>query len=231
MTKNKKTILLTLLACFVLFIAADIGGVRLRFGTAYINDSTAYTASLNKGLVVHGTLKSTDSLTVSGNLFLDDNTYIYWNGLTEDPNILGNGGDISITADELDHFTIYGTNLLNVDSINGVLEYLPGYSNKGRGLVKTKVIQSTLGGTTPGNFLNIAHGISPITKIIDWDMKVYEDSIGTWLPINYGRTSTLTVSSTIEINGTNCSWFIPASAGNLKNAGDTVRFTIRYLGN
>ena len=188
---------------------------------------------MNKGLRVNGLISSTDTIRTSGILRTTElqltgaSPMIYW--ATYGMNIDGGIDALTYNANAHTINTEAGTDLLYVDSAGGVTTYLPGYSNNGRGLLKTKVIQSTLGGTTPGNFLNIAHGISAMNKIIGFDAAVWEDSMGKWLHPGHLIATANAPGASFEINATNASWFIPGAAGNLKNAGDTVRWTIRYL--
>jgi len=164
---KNKTIFLSLLASIIILLGFEISGARLKFGGATLSDSTNQPyITTNKGLVVNGPLKITDSLQLSY-AYLEDGGALFWDAPGNNPYIIGSSTDIEARADNFDITTIYGTSLAQFDSANGVFTYLPGYSNNGRGLVKTKVIQSTLGSTTPGNFINIAHGISHnLSKVI-----------------------------------------------------------------
>ena len=123
-------------------------------------------------------------------------------------------------------YTGSGTNLFSLDSANGMITTLAGTRN--RGTLRTKVLQSTLGGTTPGYYLNIAHGVSSYRNIMSWDVSVYEDSIGVWLCPGYNRTVGLAPGTVFEITSTNASWYVPPTSGNLKNSGDSIRWIIRY---
>jgi hypothetical protein len=136
-------------------------------------------------------------------------------------NIDGGIDALSYNANAHTIATEAGTSLIYADSTNGVLTYLQGFSNNGRGLLKRAIYQSTLGSTTPGNFINIAHGISPITKIVSWSVKMYDDSTSTWYPTAYVGTTSLTTGTATTIGPTNLSHLIPAASGNWKNAGET----------
>ncbi len=222
MTKNTKTILLSLLACLLLITGFELGAGRLKFGGATLNDSTASLITTNKGFLVNGKLSTSNYADFSNGVrFGDTDITIDDDGL-DLRYIVENGGQHIFT-------TKTGTELATIDSASGVLTYLPGYSNNGRGLLKTKVLQSTLGGTTPGNYLSIAHGLSSILKIINWDASVYEDSTATWLCAGYNRTTGMNTGLVFEIDATNVKWYINATAGNLKNSGDTIRWTIQYI--
>jgi hypothetical protein len=224
MNKNTKTILLSLLACLLLITGFELGAGRLRFGSAILNDSTSALITTNKGFLVNGKLSTSNYADLSNGVrFADTNIYIDDDGLDMRFSTATNGSYIFETKSL--------TTLASIDSTNGLLQYLPGYSNNGRGLVKTKVIQSTLGSTTPGNFINIAHGISPVTKIVDWGVKIYDDSTSQWLATGYVASTGMTTGTSSSIGSTNASHFIPAASGNLKNSGDTIRWVIRYLGN
>lgn len=232
MTKNTKTILLSLLACLLLVTGFELGEGRIRFGSARLNDSTATYITANKSLIVNGTLKATDSLIANGILSIGalefdvsgTITFNYGSMIQEDAI-----DQLSYYANGHKFKTEYGTEIGSVDSTNGVLSYLPGYSNNGRGLVKTKVIQSTCGGTTPNTFLNIAHGISSLTKIISYDVSVYDDSGAVLLSPGTNATVAQSPGLVFYLDGTNAKWFMPAAAGNLKNSSDTIRWVIRYL--
>ena len=222
MTKNTKTILLSLLACLLLITGFELGAGRLKFGGATLNDSTASLITTNKGFLVNGKLSTSNYADFSNGVrFGDTDITIDDDGL-DLRYIVENGGQHILT-------TKTGTELATIDSATGVSKYLPGYSDRGRGLLKTKVIQSTLGGTTPGNFLSIAHGISAMNKIIGFDAAVWEDSLARWLHPGYLIATANAPGASFYIDATNAVWFIPGAAGNLKNAGDTVRWTIRYI--
>jgi hypothetical protein len=231
--KNTKLFIYTLLACLILWVGFDISAARLKFGSATLNDSNSLYITSNKGFAVNGALRVSDTLRLSNMLrtpeinLTGSSPQILWT--TYGMNIDGGIDVLAYNSNAHSFNTEYGTVAMYADTVSGLQSYLPGYSNNGRGLVKTKVLQSTLGGTTPGNYLTIAHGITNYRNIISYDMMVYEDSIGTWLQVGYNRSPGLTLGSVIEINATNCSWYINATAGNLKNAGDTVRWSIRYL--
>jgi len=122
-----------------------------------------------------------------------------------------------------------GTDLLTIDSANGLLRYEPIYGS--RGLIKTKYLQSTLGGTTPNNYLNIAHGISDLNQVIDYQAVIYEDSSNVLIKLGYNVATAMSPGNVFFLDATNAKWFMPAAAGNLKNAGDTIRWEIRYLTN
>jgi hypothetical protein len=124
-----------------------------------------------------------------------------------------------------------GTSLIYADSTNGVLSYLPGYSDNGRGLLKRAIYSKSYNGFTPGNLIEIAHGISPVTKIVSWNVKMYDDSTGTWYAPAYVGTTSLTTGTATTVGSTNLTHFVPAASGNWKNSGDTIRWEVLYLGN
>jgi hypothetical protein len=233
--KNTKLFIYTLLACLVLWVGFNISAARLKFGGATLNDSTASLITTNKGLRVNGVISSSDTLRTSGILrstelqLTGSSPQILWT--TYGMNIDGGIDVLNYNANAHTIATESGTSLIYADSTNGVLTYLQGFSNNGRGLLKRAIYQSTLGSTTPGNFINIAHGISPITKIVSWSVKMYDDSTSTWYPTAYVGTTSLTTGTATTIGPTNLSHLIPAASGNWKNAGDTIRWEVLYLGN
>lgn len=233
MTKNTKTILLSLLACLLLITGFELGEGRLRFGGATLNDSLTSRVTINKGLQVNGVITSSDTLRTSGILRSTElqltgaSPQILWT--TYGMNIDGGIDALSYNSNAHSFNTEAGTVAMYADTATGFQSYLPGYSNNGRGLLRTKVVQSTLGGTTPGNNVNVAHGISAVNKILGFDVTIWEDSLARYLNPGFAVSTPLTTGSTFSIDATNCIWFIPAASGGLKNTGDTIRWTIRYL--
>ena len=221
MTKNTKTILLSLLACLLLITGFELGAGRIRFGSAILNDSTASLITTNKGFLVNGKLSTSNYADFSNGVrFGDTDITIDDDGL-DLRYIVENGGQHIFT-------TKTGTELATIDSTSGVLSYLPGYSDNGRGLLKTKVLQSTCGATTPGTGLTINHGITNYRNIVSWDVYVYDDSAGFLIPPGYTGSTAQNPGLSFVITSSLVSWFMPAAAGNLKNAGDTIRWVLRY---
>lgn len=224
MTKNTKTILLSLLACLLLITGFELGAGRLKFGNATLNDSTSALITTNKGFLVNGKLSTSNYADLSNGVrFGDTNIYIDDDGLDMRFSTATNGSYIFGTKSL--------TTLASIDSANGVLSYLPGYSNNGRGLLKRAIYSKSYNGFTPGNNIEIAHGISPLTKIVSWSVKMYDDSTSTWYPTAYVGTTSLTTGTASTIGGTNLTHFVPAASGNWKNSGDTIRWEVLYLGN
>lgn len=224
MTKNTKTILLSLLACLLLVAGFELGEGRIRFGGAIFSDSISSIVTLNKGFLANGKLKTSDYADFNNGIrFADTNIYIDDDGLDMRFSVATNGSYIFGTKSL--------TTLASVDSTNGVLTYLPGYSNNGRGLLKRAIYSKSFSGFTPGNNMEIAHGISPITKIVSWSVKMYDDSTSTWYPTAYVGTTSLTTGTATTVGTTNLTHYVPAASGNWKNAGDTIRWEVLYLGN
>jgi hypothetical protein len=222
--KNTKLFIYTLLACLVLWVGFDISAARLKFGGATLNDSTASLITTNKGFLVNGKLSTSNYADFSNGVrFGDTDITIDDDGL-DLRYIVENGGQHIFT-------TKTGTSLIYADSTNGVLTYLPGYSNNGRGLLKRAIYSKSYNGFTPGNLIEIAHGISPVTKIVSWNVKMYDDSTGTWYAPGYVGTTTLTTGTATTVGSTNLTHFVPAASGNWKNSGDTIRWEVLYLGN
>ena len=228
MTKNTKTILLSLLACLLLITGFELGEGRIRFGSATLNDSLSTRITVNKGLQVNGVLTSTDTIRTSGILRTTElqmtgaSPMIYWT--TYGMNIDG----LDYNANDHLFQTESGTAIASVDSANGLTSYLPGYSNNGRGLLKTKVFSQSLSGFTPGSTLAIAHGISTIRNIMTYEIRFYDDSSSAWYPTNYSGSTGLNTGNVYTVDATNLNWFCPGASGNWKNAGDTVRWVIKY---
>jgi len=233
MTKNTKTILLSLLACLLLITGFELGEGRIRFGGAILSDSLPYRMTINKGLKVNGALTSTDTITTTGIFRTTElqmtgaSPMIYWT--TYGMNIDGSIDALNYNSNAHSFNTEYGTVIGYIDSASGVSSYLPGYSNNGRGLLKRKVVQSTLGGTTPGNYINVAHGLSSLTKIIEFSAVVYDDSAAQLIRQGFNVSTGQSTGHGFFLDATNCKWFIPATSGNLKNAGDTIRWSITYI--
>lgn len=224
MNKNTKTILLSLFAALLLITGFELGAGRLKFGGATLNDSTASLITTNKGFLVNGKLSTSNYADLSNGVrFGDTNIYIDDDGLDMRFSTATNGSYIFGTKSL--------TTLASIDSTNGVLSYLPGYSGNGRGLLKRAIYSKSYNGFTPGNNIEIAHGISPLTKIVSWSVKMYDDSTSTWYPTAYVGTTALTTGTASTIGGTNLTHFVPAASGNWKNSGDTIRWEVLYLGN
>lgn len=224
MNKNTKTILLSLFAALLLITGFELGAGRLKFGNATLNDSTSALITTNKGFLVNGKLSTSNYADLSNGVrFGDTNIYIDDDGLDMRFSTATNGSYIFGTKSL--------TTLASIDSANGVLSYLPGYSNNGRGLLKRAIYSKSYNGFTPGNNIEIAHGISPLTKIVSWSVKMYDDSTSTWYPTAYVGTTALTTGTASTIGGTNLTHFVPAASGNWKNSGDTIRWEVLYLGN
>lgn len=232
---KNKTFLFTILASLILILGFEISAGRIRFGAAYFNDSTSSIMTGNKNTLINGEITARDSIDAGSHLRADDifldlvTPSIQWNlyGM----NITGGLDQLEYNATAHYFSTETGTTLLGVDSANGVLTYLPGYSGNGRGLLKRAIYSKSYNGFTPGNNIEIAHGIAPLTKIVSWSVKMYDDSTSTWYPTAYVGTTSLTTGTASTIGGTYLTHFVPAASGNWKNSGDTIRWEVLYLGN
>jgi hypothetical protein len=113
MTKNTKTILLSLLACLLLITGFELGEGRIRFGSATLNDSsTVGLITTNKGFLVNGKLSTSNYADFrNGVRFGDTDITIDDDGL-DLRYIVENGGQHILT-------TKTGTELATIDSADG----------------------------------------------------------------------------------------------------------------
>ena len=152
MTKNTKTILLSLLACLLLITGFELGAGRLKFGGATVNDSTASLITTNKGFLVNGKLSTSNYADFSNGVrFGDTDITIDDDGL-DLRYIVENGGQHIFT-------TKTGTELATIDSAGG-LEYQVqrGGDYWNGALLKTKFIRGI--SPTGNSTVTYAHGIT-----------------------------------------------------------------------
>jgi hypothetical protein len=152
MTKNTKTILLSLLACLLLITGFELGAGRIRFGSAILNDSTASLITTNKGFLVNGKLSTSNYADFSNGVrFGDTDITIDDDGL-DLRYIVENGGQHIFT-------TKTGTELATIDSAGG-LEYQVqrGGDYWNGALLKTKFIRGI--SPTGNSTVTYAHGIT-----------------------------------------------------------------------
>jgi len=225
MKQNTKTILLTIFACLVLITGFEIGSGRIRFGNAYFNDSTALYITSNKGLIVNGPVKTSDSL------ILTDYQAIIWDGLT-DLNIVGYGGVIESYATQYINKTTYGTSLSQLDSNSGFARYISGAQAYGSTLVYEKVIKGVTASAVNGT-QTYAHGITN-GRIISWDCFVRVDTAGVsgygndYLIKPYANTYMgAGYQYTAYVDSLNVGTMLGGTADAIK--GDSVFFLIRYI--
>ena len=113
MTKNTKTILLSLLACLLLVAGFELGEGRIRFGGAIFSDSISSIVTLNKGFLANGKLKTSDYADFNNGIrFADTNIYIDDDGLDMRFSTTTNGSYIFGTKSL--------TTLASIDSANGL---------------------------------------------------------------------------------------------------------------
>ena len=164
MTKNTKTILLSLLACLLLITGFELGEGRIRFGSATLNDSsTVGLITMNKGLRVNGLMSSTDTIRTSGILRSTElqltgaSPQIYWT--TYGMYIDGSIDALNYNANGHSFNTESVTPLLTIDSVNG-LEYQvqKGGDYWNGALLKTKFIRGI--SPTGNSTVTYAHGIT-----------------------------------------------------------------------
>ena len=98
MTKNTKTIIYSLLACLLLLTGFELTGPRLRWGDAWINDSTPSLVALNKGILVNGKLSTSNYAGLNNGVrFADTDIYIDDDGLDLRYSVETNGSHIFST--------------------------------------------------------------------------------------------------------------------------------------
>jgi hypothetical protein len=183
MTKNTKTILLSLLACLLLITGFELGAGRLKFGNATLNDSTAVYITTNKGLIVNGALVAIDTLQTSG-LFQAES--IEMPGLSGTITFGGYDSYIQEAVDELNFYsdgfnfeTSSGAqSLLTLDSASGMGYLIPGVTGyRGSGtLLRQKLIRG-ITATTVNGAQTYAHGLTN-GQIISMTTSVRIDTSG-----------------------------------------------------
>jgi hypothetical protein len=143
MTKNTKTILLSLLACLLLITGFELGAGRIRFGSAILNDSTASLITTNKGFLVNGKLSTSNYADFSNGVRFGDT-------------------DITIDDDGLDLRYIVengGQHIFTIDSAGGVeYQVQKGGDYWNGALLKTKFIRGI--SPTGNSTVTYAHGIT-----------------------------------------------------------------------
>ena len=227
MKQNTKTILLTIFACLVLITGFEIGSGRIRFGNAYFNDSTALYITSNKGLIVNGPVKTSDSL------ILTDYQAIIWDGLT-DLNIVGYGGVIESYATQYINKTPYGTTVSQLDSIYGFAGKIEGLASIGWGsgpTIRTKLIRGV--SPTGNSTVTYAHGVTD-GRIINCNIWLRHDTTATsayhtaanWY-VQPGASYDATLLYYGGFDGTYVWARFPAAAVNTR--GDSLYFLIQYI--
>lgn len=165
MTKNTKTILLSLLACLLLVAGFELGEGRIRFGSATLNDSLTSRLTINKGIQVNGVITSSDTLRTSGILRSTElqltgaSPQILWT--TYGMNIDGGIDALTYNANAHTINTEAGTSLLYADSAGGLGYLIPGVTGyRGSGtLLRQKLIRGITANTVNGA-QTYAHGLA-----------------------------------------------------------------------
>ena len=169
MTKNTKTIIYSLLACLLLLTGFELTGPRLRWGDAWINDSTPSLVALNKGILVNGKLSTSNYAGLNNGVrFADTDIYIDDDGLDLRYSVETNGSHIFSTKSL--------TTLMTVDSIYGFARYISGAQAYGSTLVYEKLVKGVTASAVNGT-QTYAHGITN-GRIISWDCFVRVDTAG-----------------------------------------------------
>jgi hypothetical protein len=233
MTKNTKTILLSLLACLLLITGFELGEGRLRFGGATLNDSLTSRVTINKGLQVNGVITSSDTLRTSGILRSTElqltgaSPQIYWTtyGMYID------GGIDALTYNANAHTinTESGTALLYADSATGVGIKINSGANFTGSLVKTKLVKGITPATT-ATFGNYPHGITN-GRILGFTCLVKRDTIASFSyqndPMYPPNSAIPAYSYNAYVDSVNCGVYMLASATYL--LGDSAFFLVHYL--
>lgn len=222
MTKNTKTILLSLLACLLLITGFELGAGRIRFGSAILNDSTASLITTNKGFLVNGKLSTSNYADFSNGVRFGDTD------ITIDDDGLGlryiveNGGQHIFT-------TKTGTELATIDSATGVGIKINSGANFTGSLVKTKLIKGITPATTI-TFGNYPHGITN-GRILGFTCLVKRDTIASFSyqndPMYPPNGAIPAYSYNAYVDSINCGVYMLATATYL--LGDSVFFLVQYL--
>ena len=227
MKQNTKTILLTIFACLVLITGFEIGSGRIRFGNAYFNDSTALYITSNKGLIVNGPLKTSDSLV------LDDYQSIAWNGAIP-TRIESYAGSMETYANDWRMRTVAGNKLIAADSIYGVGLKPAGMDAIGWGSepkLRTKFIRGVA--PTGNSTVTFAHGLTD-NRIISADIWLRHDTTYTtayhtarnWY-VQPGATYDPTILYYAGFDSLYCWARFPAAA--TATRGDSLYFVLTYI--
>lgn len=126
MTNIKFFYLLVFIA--IILVGFEINSGKLRWGTAYFNDSTSSLITSNKGLQVNGTLAIPDITKIQFNGNSSGGTYISG----EITDIIYNGGSHTFC-------THFGNSIMSIDSTNGVI------LNYGKIKIGSTIIQTGTG--------------------------------------------------------------------------------------
>lgn len=170
MTKNTKTILLSLLACLLLITGFELGEGRIRFGSATLNDSsTVGLITMNKGLRVNGKLSTSNYADFSNGVrFGDTDITIDDDGL-DLRYIVENGGQHILT-------TKTGTELATIDSAEGIGQKVNTAGVWEGSLMKFKVVRGI--SPTGNSTVTFAHGLDE-NKILGCTIWLRNDTAGT----------------------------------------------------
>ena len=234
MTKNTKTILLSLLACLLLITGFELGEGRIRFGSATLNDSsTVGLITMNKGLRVNGLMSSTDTIRTSGILRSTElqltgaSPQIYWT--TYGMYIDGSIDALNYNANQHLFQTESATTLMNIDSATGVGIKINSGANFTGSLVKTKLIK----GITPATVATLSaypHGITN-GRILGFTCLVKRDTIASFSyqndPMYPPNSAIPAYSYNAYVDSINCGVYMLATATYL--LGDSVFFLVQYL--
>ena len=225
MTKNTKTILLSLLACLLLITGFELGEGRLRFGSAILNDSsTASLITTNKGFLVNGKLSTSNYADFSNGVrFGDTDITIDDDGL-DLRYIVENGGQHIFT-------TKTGTELATIDSANGLSHQVVRNDASWNGATLGYKFLRTVA-PTGNSTVTVAHGLTD-GRIIDARIWLRHDTTYTtayhtaanWY-VQPGASYDATILYYAGYDGTYCFARFPAAA--TATRGDSLYFLLTY---
>lgn len=232
--KKYLSVIFAIVTIFLLTVAFDLedaGGVRLRFGTVYFNDTASGYASINKGLKVNGELilKSGENFTAGSDVLMTNGIFRFGDADAEygQTGISGSNtnGEILYTASQ-HNFWNNSAAMFQIDSATAT-NTNTNFTKLGASAPAIKQVQLT--GIVPAvsGSVNMAHGLSNISKILTIDFNIRDDSTNRVLPKGSNFTTGLSPGLLAYATVTNIVYFTPAASINLPN--DTIRVLITYI--
>ena len=224
MTKNTKTILLSLLACLLVITGFELGAGRLKFGNATLNDSTSALITTNKGFLVNGKLSTSNYADLSNGVrFGDTNIYIDDDGLDMRFSTATNGSYIFGTKSL--------TTLASIDSTNGLSHKVATSNGSWNGAnIAYKFLRTVA--PTGNSTVTVAHGLTD-GRIIDARIWLRHDTTLTtayYTSRNWYVAPNITFEPTITYYAGYDSLYAWARfpAGATATRGDSLYFLLTY---
>ena len=241
--KSNKTIWLSLIAAFILYVGFEITYGKVNFGSAFWSDTLSNRITTNKAI----NLRPGDSLYYNGNVVtsgsgtsIDTNKYLSIYRLdTSNIGFLNQGN--SWTA--LNEFTSISisTNLENIGTttladatISGNADIsgnnsTTGFTQLGNTgpYIKQKLVRGYI--SAVGTFLNIPHGLTDYKMIRSLAFTLLRDTTGTTQRVyhlGYNAATPLTTGTVLIADTTDIKYYPPLTATAL--IGDSVRVLITY---